>query len=262
MYFDFSISLIILAVLTTPATSFTAGTGLRTDGSSLATMPKLVLVDRDGVVNEDVGAPGVLHSSQLELTPGVGLALGRLRRAGCKIALITNQSCVGKVFITEGDLVHNIHGRLQEMLLDEDKDANFDHIFYCTSLKESNNHRMKPNPGMIEEAMELFGVDSYSDTVFVGDALRDLEAAARAGVPTRILVETGYGRGIMGGEEAPNVDGTVKVVIEKENNIDLMTTDCSESSSKSSTIFPFVYAKNFYSAVEWILATVKIPEKS
>jgi len=147
------------------------------------------------------------------------------------------------------------------MLVDEDKDADFDHIFYCTSLKESNNHRMKPNPGMIEEAMKLFCVDSYSDTAFVGDALRGLGAAARAGVPTRILVETGYGRGIMGGEEAPNVDGTVKVVIEKENNIELTTTDYSEGSSKPSSIFPFLYAKNLYSAVEWILATVEIPEK-
>jgi len=268
MYFDFSISLTVLAILTTPATSFTAGTA-RADGWSLATMPKLVLVDRDGVVNEDVGAPGVLHSSQLELTPGAGLALGRLRRAGCKIALITNQSCVGKGLITEGDLVHNIHGRLQEMLLDEDKDANFDRIFYCTSLKESNDHRMKPNPGMIEEAMELlfFGVEDtcsyYCDTtVFVGDALRDLEAAARAGVPTRILVETGYGRGIMGGEEAPDVDGTVKVVDENENenNIELTTTttttmDNSSDSSPKPYIFPFLYAKNFCSAVEWILTS-------
>ena len=230
-------------------------------------MPKfLVLVDRDGVVNEDVGAPGVLHSSQLELTPGAGLALGRLRRAGCKVALITNQSCVGKGLITEDERVRDIHGRLQEMLLDEDKDAEFDHIFYCTSLKDSNDHRMKPNPGMIEEAMELlfFGVeDSYdcdtTGTVFVGDALRDLEAAARAGVPTRILVETGYGRGIMGGEEAPDVDGTVKVVDENENenNIELTTTtmDNSSDSSPKPSIFPFLYAKNFCSAVEWILTS-------
>lgn len=211
-------------------------------------------------MNEDVGAPGVLRASQLELTPGAAPALGRLRRAGCKVALITNQSCVGKGLITEDYLVNSIHGRLQEMLLDRDQDARFDRIFYCTSLKDSNDHRMKPNPGMIEEAMESFEIDtdttmnSYDSVVFIGDALRDMEAAASGGVRTRILVQTGYGREIMGGEEAPSTDGLLRVVHEKEDIIkQKMSLDTCDN-SPSHSIFPLLYAKNFCSAVEWILA--------
>ncbi len=78
-------------------------------------VPRLILLDRDGVVNEDVGAPGVLCPSQLELTPNAGIAIGRLKRSGCKIALITNQSCVGKGLINIQQL-HDIHQRIQDMV--------------------------------------------------------------------------------------------------------------------------------------------------
>lgn len=252
------IPLIALTMLAVPATSIIPGISSAKDPLSTSAIPNLVLVDRDGVINKDLGAPGVLHPSKLKLTTGAGSALGNLRRQGCKVAMITNQSCVGKGLITENELC-NIHRRLQEMLLNEDQDAKFDKIFYCTSLKESNDYRMKPNPGMIEEAMEYFAEEaaaSASDTVlFIGDTVSDLEAAARAGVPTRILVETGYGRSIMG-KDAPDADGTVSVVNEGENKIRMSSTsDNYDDDASKPSIFPFVYAKNFCSAVEWILCT-------
>jgi D-glycero-D-manno-heptose 1,7-bisphosphate phosphatase len=258
-----SIPLITLAVSTTFVTSVSPEMPpIKTPSTTRAT-PKLVLVDRDGVINEDVGAPGVLDASRLELTTGAGFALGCLRRAGYKVVLITNQSCVGKGLITESDLCF-IHTRLQEMLLEEDKDARFDQIFACMSLKKSNDHRMKPNPGMIEEAMKLFGGDdavasTFDSLMFVGDTLSDMEAAARAGVPTRILVETGYGRGIMGGK-APDVDGTVEIVDEKQRSSDSLTTTmkCDNDDISKPSIFPFLYAKNFCSAVQWILTNMTL----
>jgi len=261
-----SIPLIALAVSTTFVTSVSPEMPSTKTASSTRAIPKLVLVDRDGVINEDVGAPGVLDASRLELTTGAGFALGCLRRAGYKVVLITNQSCVGKGLITESDLCF-IHSRLQEMLLEEDNDARFDEIFACTSLKESNDHRMKPNPGMIEEAMKLFGGDAavastFDSLMFVGDTLSDLEAAARAGVPTRILVETGYGRGIMGGKEAPDNDGTVEIVDEKQKSSDPLTTttriQCDNDDVSKPSIFPFLYAKNFCSAVQWILKNMTL----
>lgn len=259
LFVDVGIYLIFLMVSTTPATSLTPGMP-RTKSKPVS---KLALLDRDGVINKDVGAPGVLDPSRLELTSGAGVALGKLRRKGYTIALITNQSCVGKGLITEEDL-RGIHERLQEMLLEQDRDAIFDEIFYCTSLKEDNDHRMKPNPGMIAEAMEIFGgdasdpVSAFESVFFVGDTLTDLQAAASARIPTRILVETGYGRGIMRGEEAPHVYGTVKVVNENESNIEMTSiTDNSKRAGGVSkpSIFPFVYTKTFSSAVEWIINT-------
>ena len=49
-------------------------------------IPRLILLDRDGVVNEDVGAPGVIEPRQLQITPNAGRALGRLRRRGCHVS--------------------------------------------------------------------------------------------------------------------------------------------------------------------------------
>jgi D-glycero-D-manno-heptose 1,7-bisphosphate phosphatase len=56
-------------------------------------MPKLVLLDRDGVINIDVGAPGVLQISDFCLTPTAGISVGHLKRSGCIVVVVTNQSC-------------------------------------------------------------------------------------------------------------------------------------------------------------------------
>ncbi len=221
---------------------------------------RLALIDRDGVINVDVGPPGVIDANDLELTEGAGLALGKLRRGGYKTALITNQSCVGKGLVTEDDL-SKIHKRMQELVLSQDPDAKFDKVFYCTSTQDQNDYRSKPNPGMIEEAMELFGdgnAKKFDTILFIGDTLTDLQAAASANVPTRILVETGYGHGIMMGQSAPSAEGSVTVVDKHdERNIDLTTiSDCISKPS----IFPFLYAKSFASAVEWILTTTTTTE--
>ena len=124
-------------------------------------VPVLLLLDRDGVINEDVGSPGVIDVSQLTLSPGAGHALGILRRrfnkesnnkntnekggrtntaasaeSNIRIAIITNQSCVGKGLITEQYLVETLHRRLQELLWEEDSDATIDRIFYCTTTND------------------------------------------------------------------------------------------------------------------------------
>jgi D-glycero-D-manno-heptose 1,7-bisphosphate phosphatase len=149
-------------------------------------LPRLILLDRDGVINHDVGAPGVLHPSQLKLTNGAADAISNLRhQMGCRIAIITNQSCVGKGLIDEKNDLSMIHDTLRNMLLQENDNTIIDHIFYCTSLRNSNDYRMKPNPGMIHEACDYFQVES-NECVMIGDAIRDLEAAAKAYIPIRI----------------------------------------------------------------------------
>jgi len=243
----------ILRVLAISIIKISAFTVFNVRAVSTKQIPSLILVDRDGVVNEDVGAPGVLHSSQLILTPGAGRALGRLQRAGCNIALVTNQSCVGKGLITEEQL-HEIHGKLQTMLIEEDVDAKLDHIFYCTSLRHSGDYRMKPNAGMIEEACNLFDTDPV-DCIIIGDAIRDLQAAASGGVPLRVLVETGYGKGMMHGIDAPPVDGVVELIDEQFCNNIQKPLGLDEDEDAKPSILPFVYAKNLNSAVDWMLGS-------
>lgn len=221
--------------------SFSLAFALNTSHLEKSMLPKLFLLDRDGVINRDVGAPGVLDSSQLELTPNAGVAIGRLKRAGCKIAVVTNQSCVGKGLISEAYLVENIHKQLQTILLEEDSDALIEHFLFCTSLRDSGDPRMKPNSGMLIEAMEMFRFNP-EETVLIGDAFRDLIAASGAGIKLRVLVETGYGHELI--SRSPNLNKCDGVeLIDDENFNDALMPPIS----------PFLYTTNLNTAVEWIL---------
>ncbi|CAB9503341.1 glycero-beta-D-manno-heptose-1,7-bisphosphate 7-phosphatase [Seminavis robusta] len=230
----------------------------------------LILLDRDGVINEDVGAPGVIDPQQLELTHKAGTAIGNLKRAGYPVVLITNQSCVGKQLITEQELYQGILPRLQQLLLAQDPDATWDHVFCCTTTPDVPDERRKPSPGMILEACRQYKVDP-SQTVFVGDTLTDLQAATRAGVPVKILVSTGYGSGIVqqyyygGGSNPPNqehdendpVQQTPRVMEcsqqEQEQNQALDSPPDNDRKVALQSVMPFLYVKNLFEASQWIL---------
>ena len=203
-------------------------------------LPKLVLLDRDGVINADVGAPGVIDPKQLELTPHAGHAIARLKENGVSVAMITNQSCVGKGLISEVEL-GVIQDHVQKLLQEQNELAVIDEIYQCTSTKEENDPRMKPNPGMLIEAMRDFGVKAPEECCFVGDTQTDLEAAIASKVPHRILVSTGYGEGLMKGW-APEQPTPLSSNSDRE-------TDLPED------IFPIVYCKNLLEAVDWILSS-------
>mmetsp|Transcript_20512 Transcript_20512/g.41929 ORF Transcript_20512/g.41929 Transcript_20512/m.41929 type:complete len:259 (+) Transcript_20512:181-957(+) len=210
--------------------------------------PKLVLVDRDGVINEDVGSPGVICKSQFELTPNAGEAIGKLKRTfNCPVVLITNQSCVGKGLLTLSEL-EKIHIHMRSLLLQEDSWATIDRIYVCTSVEE-RDIRKKPNPGMITEACIDWGIDIKStldmDCVFfIGDSLTDMQAAKRSGIRNRILVETGYGFDLMGGTKAESVSE----IVDKP-----FLSSKPEACIELIEVAPFLYAKNLEKAVDWIL---------
>ena len=148
---------------------------------------RLVLLDRDGVLNEN-RADYVKHPDELVLLPGAGKAIARLNQAGIRVAVVTNQSVVGRGIIAESMLCQ-IHDHLRHTLKKEG--ARLDAIFYCTDTPDAAGPRRKPNPGMLTEALERFSA-SPATTPMIGDALRDLEAGAALGCP-RILVRTGNG---------------------------------------------------------------------
>jgi D-glycero-D-manno-heptose 1,7-bisphosphate phosphatase len=203
-------------------------------------IPKLVLLDRDGVINHDVGAPGVTSLSQFRLTEGAADAIGRLKRSGCTVALVTNQSCVGKGIISRTQL-DEIHDVMIEQLRTNDAEATLDRLYVCTSATEAEDDtRRKPRPGMMLEAIVDFGVDA-ADSVLIGDNLTDLQAASAAEVPLRILVATGYGAGIMGREASLTSDSAEYV------------TEVAPLSSFPESILPFYYVKNLASAVDFLM---------
>lgn len=148
---------------------------------------KLVLLDRDGVLNEDrrdhVRTPG-----ELVMIPRAAAACARLNQAGLKVAIVSNQSGIGQGFLS-GDMLERIHARLRDEL--RAHGAHVDLILTCAAPPTSDDPRRKPRPGMLLEAMSHFRA-SPAATVMIGDQHRDLLAARAAGV-RRILVRTGKG---------------------------------------------------------------------
>lgn len=147
---------------------------------------KLVLLDRDGVINVD-RLDSVKSREEFILLPGVISAIKLLNQASIPIAIITNQAVVGRGELTV-DGLEEIHNYLNEMMSREE--AFINKIYVCTSTDENHPNR-KPNPGLLLEALNDFQVKP-NEAVFIGDAMRDLEAASAIKCP-RILVRTGKG---------------------------------------------------------------------
>jgi D-glycero-D-manno-heptose 1,7-bisphosphate phosphatase len=148
---------------------------------------KLVLLDRDGVLNED-RADFVKSPAELVLVAGAAAAVARLNRDGIRVAVCTNQSCVGRGIIGS-DRLEQIHAHLRTLLARDG--ARIDAIFVCPHAPWERCDCRKPAPGLLREALRRFGADAAA-TPMIGDALRDLQAAKAAGCP-RHLVRTGHG---------------------------------------------------------------------
>ncbi|WP_085784626.1 D-glycero-alpha-D-manno-heptose-1,7-bisphosphate 7-phosphatase [Candidatus Nucleicultrix amoebiphila] len=149
---------------------------------------KLILIDRDGVINDN-SHYYVLNKSQFEMYPGVPEAIKKLNDLKVIVVVVTNQGCVGKGLISEEQL-KNIHDHFKMCL--EEKAAYVDDILYAVDSEFTPESRRKPNPHMLKEAMENFQI-SPEDTIIIGDDIKDLEAAQRAGCHS-ILVRTGHGQ--------------------------------------------------------------------
>ena len=148
----------------------------------------LVLLDRDGVINED-RADFVKSPEELVFIPKSLEAIARLNSFGHKVVVVTNQSCVGRGIINEEQLAA-IHGKLGDAL--RRVSGRLDDIIVATDAPWAATDRRKPAPGMLIEAMRKFNSTSRN-TAFIGDSARDIVAAKAAGCH-RILVQTGKGR--------------------------------------------------------------------
>lgn len=147
---------------------------------------KLVLLDRDGVINVD-RPDSVKSVEEFIFLPRVSEAIKQLNHAAIPVAIVTNQAVVGRGVMSEKNLAE-IHDHMLNELAS--RGAKIDKVYQCTS-PDPNNPDRKPNPGMIVKALQDFLVEPQ-EAVFIGDALRDLKAAASAQC-ARCLVLTGKG---------------------------------------------------------------------
>ncbi|GIJ47059.1 hypothetical protein Val02_39450 [Virgisporangium aliadipatigenens] len=138
-----------------------------------------VLLDRDGTLVHDVpynGDPALVRP-----VPGAREALDRLRAAGLKLAVVSNQSGVARGLITPRQ-VEAVNARVEELL------GPFDAWVWCPHAAEDRCACRKPRPGMVLEAARRLGV-APRDCVLVGDIGADVEAALAAGAAP-VLVPT------------------------------------------------------------------------
>jgi len=145
-------------------------------------------MDRDGVINRD-RSDYVKSSSEFEFLPGSLDALKLLTVNDYNIILITNQSVINRKMATEEGL-RDIHTKMENAVVDHG--SRIEAIYYCPHLPEDGCSCRKPETGLIDRAKAEYGLD-LSETCMIGDSLKDIQCARRAGCGKVILVRTGHG---------------------------------------------------------------------
>lgn len=154
----------------------------------MTTALKLVILDRDGTINED-SDDYVKSPDEWVPIPGALQAIARLSHAGFRVVIASNQSGVGRGYFDMSTL-NAMHDKMRRLLAEEG--GRIDAIFCCTHAPEEGCHCRKPLPGLFEEIAQRYQT-GLQYIPAVGDSLRDLEAAASAGAAP-VLVRTGKGR--------------------------------------------------------------------
>ncbi len=149
---------------------------------------KLIILDRDGVINEDSDAFIKTPDEWIPL-PGSLDAIARLTKAGYTIVVATNQSGLGRGFFDIMTL-NAIHQKMQNAV--KAAGGQIEAIFFCPHTASDNCDCRKPRQGMFSTISERFDTP-LEDVPSVGDSLRDLQAAFLAGC-TPILVLSGKGK--------------------------------------------------------------------
>lgn len=149
---------------------------------------KLVILDRDGVINEDSDAFIKSPAEWLPI-PGSLEAIARLNHRGLRVLVVTNQSGLARGLFNMDDL-NAIHQQFHQRL--DAVGGQVEGIFFCPHGPQEGCSCRKPKTGLLMQIQQRFGVD-FQATPMVGDSLRDIEAyRAVGGLP--ILVSTGKGR--------------------------------------------------------------------
>lgn len=144
---------------------------------------KLVILDRDGTINrasdEFVKSPEEWHP-----LPGALEAISRLNHAGFHVVLATNQSGLGRGLFDMAAL-NAVHTHMLKSLAT--LGGRIDAIFYCPHTAEEACTCRKPAPGLLHQIEERYGL-SLKAVPYVGDSLRDMQAAQAAGCAPHLVL--------------------------------------------------------------------------
>lgn len=148
---------------------------------------KLVILDRDGVINFD-SDQYIKSPAEWKPIPGSLEAIARLNQAGFKVVVATNQSGIGRGLFDMVTL-NAIHDKLHKSLAMAG--GRIEALFFCPHTGEAKCACRKPLPGMLEDIARRFNMP-LKNVPSVGDSLRDLQSAAAMGAQP-MLVRTGKG---------------------------------------------------------------------
>lgn len=138
-----------------------------------------LFLDRDGVINRKIEGDYVKSWNEFKFIPLVKDALAELRNFFGRAIIISNQQGIGKGIMNEKDL-DKIHCK---MLMEIEMGGGFiDKIYFCPDIASSNSPNRKPEPGMALQAKNDFPEIEFKNSVMVGDALTDMELAAKLGM--------------------------------------------------------------------------------
>jgi D-glycero-D-manno-heptose 1,7-bisphosphate phosphatase len=156
---------------------------------------KAVFLDRDGVINEEMGY--INHPDRLRVLPGAAEAIRRLNESGVLVVVVSNQAGLAHGIINE-ETFRAVQKKLRELLALSG--ARLDGVYYCPHHPQARIERYrrdcdgrKPKPGMLYRAAKELGID-LPGCLMVSDRYQDLAMAKAEGMEA-VLVLTGYGRG-------------------------------------------------------------------
>ena len=149
---------------------------------------KLIILDRDGVINQDRD-DFVKSADEWVPLEGSMDAIAFLTQAGYTIAVATNQSGIGRGLFTMQQF-NEMHAKMHKLV--RQAGGEIDGIWFCPHTAAAGCNCRKPKSGMVEDILTRFNAKA-ADTYMAGDSLRDVQAAAGAGCRP-VLVLSGKGR--------------------------------------------------------------------
>jgi D-glycero-D-manno-heptose 1,7-bisphosphate phosphatase len=149
---------------------------------------KLLILDRDGVINQDSDAY-IKSVEEWIPIPGSIEAIAQLSKAGWTVAIATNQSGIARGYYDLATL-DAMHARLRELVAEQGGEVGL--IVYCPHGPDEGCDCRKPKPGMLKTIADHYAVD-LAGVWFVGDSKGDLEAALAVDCQS-VLVMTGKGQ--------------------------------------------------------------------
>lgn len=148
---------------------------------------KLLILDRDGVINQDSDAY-IKSLDEWIPIPSAITAIARLSKAGWTVAVATNQSGIARGYYDLATL-ESMHQRLRELVAEQGGEVGL--VVYCPHGPDEGCDCRKPKPGMLLQIAQHYGAELHG-IWFVGDSRGDLDAALAVDCQP-VLVKTGKG---------------------------------------------------------------------